>query len=69
MPLGFPTGPEDLLIDDEGKPLRIDKAFSWDYPLALHGLMHTVIHNAWAGIPIRSTFCSSTWPTWRGTVR
>jgi sulfite dehydrogenase (quinone) subunit SoeA len=51
MPLGFPTGPEDLLIDDGGKPLRIDKAFSWDYPLALHGLMHMVIHNAWAGDP------------------
>ena len=27
MPLGFPTGPEDLLVDADGTPLRIDKAF------------------------------------------
>jgi anaerobic selenocysteine-containing dehydrogenase len=27
--LGFPRGPEDLLVDAEGKPVRIDKAFSW----------------------------------------
>ncbi len=45
-PLGFPTGPEDLLIDADGKPLRIDKAYSWDAPLANHGLMHMVITNA-----------------------
>ncbi len=44
--LGFPTGPEDLLIDDNGKPTRIDKAFSWDAPLSAHGLMHMVITNA-----------------------
>lgn len=45
-PLGFPTGPEDLLIDDSGEPLRIDKAYSWEAPLANHGLLHTVICNA-----------------------
>ncbi|ALG69423.1 molybdopterin-dependent oxidoreductase [Beggiatoa leptomitoformis] len=45
-PLGFPTCPEDLAIDAEGNPLRIDKAFSWDAPLSIHGLMHMVIHNA-----------------------
>ncbi len=50
-PLGFPTGPEDLLIDGEGKPIRIDKAYSWEAPLASHGLMHMVISNAWAGDP------------------
>jgi len=44
--LGFPTSPADLLIDDDGKPQRIDKAFSWDAPLAAHGLMHAVITNA-----------------------
>jgi len=44
--LGFPLGPEDLLIDDNGRPTRIDKAFSWDAPLAAHGLMHMVITNA-----------------------
>ena len=50
-PLGFPTGPEDLLVDDDGTPLRIDKAFSWDAPLSVHGLMHLVITNAWKGDP------------------
>ena len=50
-PLGFPLGPEDLLIDDDGKPRRLDKAFSWEHPLAVHGLMHMVIHNAWKGDP------------------
>jgi anaerobic selenocysteine-containing dehydrogenase len=51
MPLGFVTGPEDLLVDADGKPQRIDKAYSWDAPLAAHGAMHTVIRNAWAGDP------------------
>jgi sulfite dehydrogenase (quinone) subunit SoeA len=50
-PLGFPQGPEDLLIDAAGQALRIDKAFSWEAPLALHGMMHMVIHNAWKGDP------------------
>ena len=51
MPLGFPGGPEDLLVEDDGTPKRIDKAYSWDHPMALHGLMHMVIRNAWAGDP------------------
>ncbi|TAM96295.1 MAG: formate dehydrogenase, partial [Rhizobiaceae bacterium] len=49
--LGFPRGPEDLLVDDDGKPARIDKAFSWDAPIAAHGMMHMVIANAHAGDP------------------
>ncbi|MGI9381757.1 MAG: molybdopterin-dependent oxidoreductase, partial [Methyloligellaceae bacterium] len=44
--LGFPTGPEDLLVHENGIPNRIDKAFSWDAPFATHGLMHMVITNA-----------------------
>ncbi len=51
MPLGFPTGPEDLLIHPDGTPKRIDKAFSWEHPIAAHGLMQMVIHNAWKGDP------------------
>jgi anaerobic selenocysteine-containing dehydrogenase len=51
MPLGFPKGPGDLLVDEAGNPKRIDKAYSWEYPLSAHGLMHSVIHNAWAGEP------------------
>jgi len=50
-PLGFPTEPEDLVIDENGKPRRIDKAYSWDAPIANHGLMHMVISNAVAGDP------------------
>jgi anaerobic selenocysteine-containing dehydrogenase len=45
-PLGFPTAPEDLVIDAEGRPLRIDKAYSWEAPISNHGLMHMVITNA-----------------------
>jgi anaerobic selenocysteine-containing dehydrogenase len=51
MPLGFVTAPEDLLVDATGGPVRIDKAYSWEAPLAAHGLIHTVIRNAWAGDP------------------
>jgi anaerobic selenocysteine-containing dehydrogenase len=50
-PLGFVHGPEDLLVDADGAPRRIDHAYSWAYPLAAHGMMHTVIRNAWAGDP------------------
>jgi len=50
-PLGFPQGPEDLLVDDDGNPLRIDKAFSWEAPLAAHGMLHMVIANAHRGDP------------------
>ena len=50
-PLGFPADPEDLLVDEEGNPQRIDKAFSWEAPLAAHGMMHMVITNAFNGDP------------------
>src|SRR5947208_9071731 len=43
---GYPTRPEDLVIDKDGKPLRIDRAYSWESPLAAHGMMHMVITNA-----------------------
>ncbi|MGB3643183.1 MAG: molybdopterin oxidoreductase family protein [Mesorhizobium sp.] len=49
--LGFPRGPEDLLVDGDGQPARIDKAFSWDAPISAHGMMHMVIANAHAGDP------------------
>ncbi|MBT7451342.1 MAG: molybdopterin-dependent oxidoreductase, partial [Rhodospirillaceae bacterium] len=51
MPLGFPTGPEDLLLEDDGTPVRIDKAFTWENPMSAHGAMHRVIANAAAGDP------------------
>jgi sulfite dehydrogenase (quinone) subunit SoeA len=50
-PLGYPLGPEDLLLDAEGNPQRIDKAFSWEAPMAVHGMLHMVIRNAWNGDP------------------
>ena len=52
-PLGFITSPEDLLVDDDGEPVRIDKAFSWEAPLSVHGMMHMVIANAWRGDPYK----------------
>jgi sulfite dehydrogenase (quinone) subunit SoeA len=52
-PLGFPTRPEELAIDTNGQPLRIDKAYSWEAPLASHGMMHTVIKNAVEGDPYK----------------
>ena len=50
-PLGFVHGPEDLVVDENGNPRRIDHAYSWAYPLAAHGMMHTVIRNAHDGNP------------------
>jgi sulfite dehydrogenase (quinone) subunit SoeA len=50
-PLGFPASPEELAICDDGTPLRIDHAFSWEHPLSAHGLMHNVITNAVRGDP------------------
>ncbi|MCG7981743.1 MAG: molybdopterin oxidoreductase family protein [Candidatus Thiodiazotropha lotti] len=51
MPLGWPSKPDDLFVDEQGEAVRIDKAFSWEYPLSVHGLMHNVITNAWRGDP------------------
>jgi anaerobic selenocysteine-containing dehydrogenase len=53
MPLGWPADPDDLFVDEQGEPVRIDKAFSWEHPLAVHGLMHNVITNAWRGDPYK----------------
>ena len=39
-------GPEDLLVEADGTPGRIDKAYSWEAPVAAHGMMHMVITNA-----------------------
>ncbi|HET9068137.1 MAG TPA: formate dehydrogenase, partial [Amaricoccus sp.] len=49
--LGYPRGPEDLAVDADGRPKRLDRAFSWEAPLAAHGMMHMVIANAAAGDP------------------
>ena len=49
MPLGFIHGPEDLLVNASGQALRVDEAYSWKYPLAVHGMMHTVLRNAHSG--------------------
>ncbi|WHZ20330.1 MAG: Sulfite dehydrogenase (quinone), molybdopterin-containing subunit SoeA [Rhodanobacteraceae bacterium] len=45
-PLGYPQSPDDLLVDAEGQPRRLDHAFSWEFPLAAHGLLQSVIRNA-----------------------
>jgi len=51
MPLGWPADPDDLFVDENNVPVRIDKAFSWEHPLSAHGLMHNVISNAHRGDP------------------
>ncbi len=53
LALGWPASPEHLFVDDAGRPVRIDKGFSWEHPLSVHGLMHNVITNAWRGDPYR----------------
>jgi sulfite dehydrogenase (quinone) subunit SoeA len=50
-PLGYPMQPADLLVEADGRPSRLDKAYSWEAPLAAHGMMHMVITNAWKGDP------------------
>jgi anaerobic selenocysteine-containing dehydrogenase len=51
--LGYVRGPESLALRPDGSPARIDKAFSWDAPMAAHGMMHMVIANAHAGDPYK----------------
>lgn len=51
--LGFPRSPDNLLVDSNRNPVRIDKAFSWEAPLAAHGMMQMVIANAWKGDPYK----------------
>ncbi len=53
MPLGWPADPDDLFVDDKGEPIRLDKGFSWEHPLSVHGLMHNAITNAWRGDPYK----------------
>jgi sulfite dehydrogenase (quinone) subunit SoeA len=50
-PLGYVHAPDDLVVDKNGTPRRIDKAFSWEFPLAAHGMLQAVIRNAWAADP------------------
>jgi len=52
-PLGYPQSPDDLLVDEHGAPRRLDHAFSWEFPLAAHGLLQSVIRNAVEGNPLR----------------
>jgi len=51
--LGFVHGPDDLALDENDNPTRIDKAFTWENPMSSHGLMHMVISNAHAGDPYK----------------
>jgi anaerobic selenocysteine-containing dehydrogenase len=51
--LGFVQGPQDLALKADGTAARIDKAFTWENPMSVHGLMHMVISNAHAGDPYK----------------
>ncbi|HEU0187793.1 MAG TPA: molybdopterin oxidoreductase family protein [Gallionellaceae bacterium] len=53
LPLGWPADPDDLFVNEDGSPVRLDKGFSWEHPLSVHGLMHNAITNAWRGDPYR----------------
>ncbi|MGE0766115.1 MAG: molybdopterin oxidoreductase family protein [Hyphomicrobiaceae bacterium] len=68
--LGFVTTPDDLLVDEAGIPQRIDKAFSWDAPVAAHGLMHMVIANAANGdhYPIDTLFMYMANMSWNSSM-
>lgn len=68
--LGYPLGPEHLLIGSDGAALRIDKAFTWENPLSAHGLMHMVISNAHAGdpYPIDTLFLYMANMAWNSTM-
>ncbi|MEO5559620.1 MAG: molybdopterin oxidoreductase family protein, partial [Dokdonella sp.] len=50
---GYVHAPEDLVVDAQGDPRRIDKAFSWEHPFAAHGMLQNVIANAHTGDPYR----------------
>src|SRR3990172_1888630 len=43
--------PEHLMVDEDGNPVRIDKAFSWEFPFTAHGMLQNVITNAHNGDP------------------
>ncbi len=70
MPLGWPADPNDLFVDENNEPVRIDKAFSWEFPLAAHGLMHNVITNAWRQdpYPIDTLFIFMANMAWNSTM-
>ena len=70
MPLGLPGGPEDLLLEPDGMPIRLDHAFSWEAPLAIHGMMQMVIANAVAGdpYPIDTLFLFMANMAWNSTM-
>jgi sulfite dehydrogenase (quinone) subunit SoeA len=51
--LGYVRSPDNLCLLPDGRPARIDKAFSWENPFSAHGMMHMVIPNAHAGDPYR----------------
>jgi anaerobic selenocysteine-containing dehydrogenase len=52
MPLGFVTGPDDLLVDDERHAAAHRQGLFVGGAARLHGLMHTVIGNAAKGDPV-----------------
>jgi len=70
MPLGWPADPNDLFVDEKGEAIRLDKAFSWEYPLSVHGMMHNVITNAWKAdpYPIDTLFIFMANMAWNSTM-
>ena len=71
LPLGFVAGPEDLLVDHDGKASRLDQAFSWEAPLAVQGLLHKVIKNAYHRdpYPIDTLFVHMANLAWNSAIK
>jgi anaerobic selenocysteine-containing dehydrogenase len=46
-PYGFPDGPDDLVIYKNGRPLLIDRGYSWDIPLATQRSISAVAYTAY----------------------
>ena len=45
--------PDQLVVDENGRPLLIDRAYSWDAPMALHRIYTAVNYDAGVQFPYR----------------
>lgn len=48
--------PDQMVVDEQGKPLLIDRAYSWDVPLSLHRVWSAVNYDAGNQFPYRIEF-------------
>jgi len=48
--------PDQLVVDEHGRPLLIDRAYSWDAPFAVHRIFTAVNYDAGTQFPYRVEF-------------